>query len=72
MSFAHHRKIYEASDGEAWWLCRERGEVFILQERASGEMVSKKKLEDFLRDSGSSPQKDALMQVIGSLAQLGD
>jgi hypothetical protein len=72
MSFAHHRKIYEASDGEAWWLCRERGEVFILQERASGEVVSKKKLEDFLRDSGSSPQKDALMQVIGSLAQLGD
>jgi hypothetical protein len=72
MSFAHHRKIYEAGDGEAWWLCRERGVVFILQERASGEMVSKKKLEDFLSDSGSSPQKDALMQVIGSLAQLGD
>jgi hypothetical protein len=72
MSSAHHRKIYEASDGEAWWLCRERGEVFILEERASGEMVSKKELEDFLSDSGSSPQKDALMQIIGSLAQLGD
>jgi hypothetical protein len=72
MSLAHHRKIYESSDGEAWWLCRERGEVFILQERASGEMVSKKKLQDFFSDAGNSPPKDALMQIIGSLAQLGD
>jgi hypothetical protein len=71
MSFAHHRKIYEASDGDAWWLCRERGRVFILHERASGEMVAKKGLEDFLSDP-CSPQKDALMQIIGSFAQLAD
>lgn len=70
MSFTNHRKIYETPAGEGWWLCRERGEVFVLHERASGALVSKMDLEDFLSDKRGSPQKEALIKMIGSMVQL--
>ena len=65
------RKIYQSENGDSWWLCRENGDVFVLHEAnlPSGGMVTKIDLPQFLTSRREAPEKEALLAMIGELAQ---
>jgi hypothetical protein len=74
MSTGQQRKIYQSENGDSWWLCRERGTVFVLHEAnlPSGGAITKIALPQFLSSSGNPPERQALLELIGGLAQFTD
>jgi hypothetical protein len=72
MRSTYHRKFYSNDGGDSWWLCKEQCGLFVLHERDNGEMISKRELDRFLADPRFTPEKQALVNIIGSLAQLDE
>jgi len=74
MARGQQRKIYQSENGDSWWLCCERGTVLVLHEAniASGGAVTKIALGQFLSSSGNPPERQALLEMIGGLAQFTD
>lgn len=71
----HQRKIYQSSNGDSWWLCRDReqdGRVFILHEAntAAGGRATRIGIGEFLRTGNAGPEHQSLLRLIGELAQL--
>ena len=68
------RKIYQSENGDSWWLCRGDDTVFVLHESnlASGGTVTTFELTQFLSSDSNSPEKQALLEMIGGLAQRRD
>jgi hypothetical protein len=71
MSLGQHRKIYQSENGNSWWLCREQGAVFVLHEAnvSSDFVVTRVELSQFLSSGGKTPEKQALVEMIGGLTQ---
>jgi len=71
MSTGQQRKIYQSENGDSWWLCRERGTIFVLHEAnlPSGGATTRIALPQFLSSSGNPPETQALLQMIGDLTQ---
>lgn len=72
MSSGQQRKIYQSENGDTWWLCRnEGGGVFVLHQAnlPSGGKVTKLDLAQFLMGSRNSPEKLALLDMIGELTR---
>jgi hypothetical protein len=66
------RKIYHSENGDTWWLCRDdRGQVYILHEAnlASGGSSTKIQIGDFLAEGRAGPEHQALLKLIGTLAE---
>jgi hypothetical protein len=71
----HQRKIYQSSNGDSWWLCRDGGQdgqVFILHEAntAAGGRATRIGIGEFLRTGNAGPEHQSLLRLIGELAQL--
>ena len=69
----HQRKIYQSSNGDSWWLCRDQdGQVFILHEAntAAGGRATRIGIGEFLRTANAGPEHQSLLRLIGELAQL--
>jgi hypothetical protein len=64
------REIYHSTNGDRWLLCREGQRVFVLHNanEASGGKLTQIELGDFLRKGHSGPEHQALVQMIGHLA----
>jgi hypothetical protein len=62
------RKLYESSNGDRWYLIRNRGEVLVRHEAnaASGGHVEHISLAVFL-GGGDGPERQALVRLIESL-----
>ena len=64
-------EIYTSSNGDDWFLCRnESGHVYVVHQpaEASGGERAFVGLGDFLSNSTVGPEHEALLQMIGSLA----
>jgi hypothetical protein len=74
MSPGQQRKIYQSENGDSWWLCREKGAVFVLHEAnvPSGGMVTRMAFTQFLSSGRNAPEKQALWEMIGELTQCRD
>jgi hypothetical protein len=74
MSRGQQRKIYQSENGDSWWLCCEGGTVFVMHEAnlPSGGAITKIALAQFLSSGGNPPEKQALLEMIGGLAQFND
>ena len=69
---SHQRKIYQSSNGDSWWLCRDqKGHVFILHE-ASGGHATHIGIGEFLRTGNAGPEHQSLLRIVGELAQLDE
>jgi hypothetical protein len=68
------RKIYQSENGDSWWLCRGEDVVFVLHEAnvSSGGMATRIELPQFLSSGRNAPEKQALLAMIGELAQCID
>jgi hypothetical protein len=68
------RKIYQSEIGDSWWLCQGEDALFVLHEASvpSGGTATKIELAQFLSSDGASPEKRALLRMIGELAQCKD
>jgi hypothetical protein len=67
----YHRKFYTSKNGDEWWLCREEGgRVLVLHEAnlSSGIKITKMEIAEFLDTTGTGPQHQALLRLIGELA----
>jgi hypothetical protein len=66
------REIYRSSNGDRWCLAREPGSqhVFVLHEPnlPSGGKPSRIEIGVFLAQGRSGPEQQALLRLIGSLA----
>jgi hypothetical protein len=62
------RKLYESSNGDRWYLIRNKGEVLVRHEgnAASGGHVEHISLAAFL-GGGEGPEQQALVRLIESL-----
>ena len=64
-------EIYKSSNGDTWFLCRnELGHVYVVHEpnEASGGKPSAVGIGDFLSQQKVGPEHEALLGLIGSLA----
>ena len=65
------KQLYASPNGDRWWLARytDTGRVFIkhVPNAASGGQESTIELAEFLSRPGNSPEKQALVRLIGSL-----
>jgi hypothetical protein len=69
---SHQRKIYQSSNGDSWWLCRDQnGHVLILHE-GSGGHATHIGIGEFLRTGNVGPEHQSLLRLIGELAQLNE
>lgn len=68
--------IHAASNDDRWFLClgEEPTDVFVLHEPngPSGGRPSRVKLQDFLASAAGSPERLALLDMIGSLVAVPD
>jgi hypothetical protein len=66
------RNVYVAANGDSWWLCRGDDRVFVLHEGslASGGKANKFELSEFFSSATPGPEHQALIQLIGRLAEL--
>ena len=71
MSSSHQRKIHQSENGDSWWLCQGRSDVFVLYEanEASGGHVTRVELAQMLGIGTNAPAKQALLKMIGGLVQ---
>ncbi len=67
------REIYASPQGDRWYLARQAAshQVFIqhVGNPASGGHVSHVELRAFLSREGNAPEKQALLRLIGTLAE---
>jgi hypothetical protein len=64
------RKLYSSSNGDAWYLCRDRsGQIVVSHEPnlASGGKSSQIDIGTFLNKGNKGPEHQALLQLIGEL-----
>lgn len=64
------RRLYQSSNGDAWYLCRGRdGKIVVAHEPSEGSGLNNSVLEIglFLTTAGAAPQHQALLQLIGEL-----
>jgi hypothetical protein len=66
---SQEREIYHSTNGDRWFLCRDRERVFVLHNanEASGGKLTQIELGDFLRKGNSGPEHQALIQMIGRI-----
>jgi len=57
-------EIYRSSNGDRWLLIRERHVVRHEPNLASGGRVTEVPIEEFLARTGSSPQNEALRDIL--------
>jgi hypothetical protein len=65
------RLIYQSSSGDAWYLARNgASDVFVrhVPNQPSGGSVSEISVASFLTQSGSGPEHQQLLRLIGTLA----
>ena len=64
------KQLYASSNGDVWLLMRDRqaGSVFVRHQAnmQSGGRVTDTALEDFLKQAGEPPEKQALLNLAGS------
>ena len=68
------RRLYTSSNGDKWFLCRERnGGVVVSHEPnvSSAGKVSQVELADFLAKQNQGPEHQALRQLIAELVDPG-
>jgi hypothetical protein len=68
---SYQRKIYQGSNGESWWLCRDQSDrVFILHETngQSGAQTARIEIGEFFTTANPGPEQRSLL--IGGLAEL--
>ena len=64
------RRIYTSSNGDKWFLCRERsGKVVVSHEpnQSSGRETSQMQISDFLAKQNLGPEHKALYHLIAEL-----
>ena len=64
-------EIYTSSNGDTWCLCKnEAGHVYVVHEpnKASGGKASAVGLGEFLSQASTGPEHEALLRMIGGLA----
>lgn len=64
-------QVLHQQKGDEWWLCREEGgRVLVLHEAnlSSGIKITKMEIAEFLDTTGTGPQHQALLRLIGELA----
>lgn len=65
------RDLYRSANGDRWQLIRDdTGRVFVRHEgnRPSGGTVTDSEIGAFLSGGGLGPEKQALLRIIGTLA----
>ncbi len=71
---SERRELYRSPNGDAWYLGREpqNGHAFVIHQPnpASGGHVSHIELGAFLLQGGSSPERQALLRLIGTLVDV--
>ena len=67
------RQLYQGSNGDRWLLVRDpaTGRVFVRHEPnvASGGQVTDSEIGSFLSQSGTGPEKQELLRLIGTLVK---
>jgi hypothetical protein len=69
------REFYKSSNGDRWFLCRERsGHVIVLHEAnaASGGHSTHMEVSEILRAGNRTPERAALLRLIGELVSPED
>jgi hypothetical protein len=64
------RELYSSANGDAWYLCRENGDVFVEHQPnlASGGQTSRTPIATFLARGPLGPEHQELIRLIGTLA----
>jgi hypothetical protein len=69
------REFYRSSNGDRWFLCRGRsGHVVVLHaaNEASGGHTSEMEVSEFLKAGNRTPERAALLHLIGELVSPAD
>jgi hypothetical protein len=69
------REFYKSSNGDRWFLCRGRtGHVFVLHEAnlPAGGHTKEMEISELLRPGNRTPERAALLQLIGELVSPSD
>lgn len=64
------RRLYNSSNGDKWYLCRERSGVVVVSHEPSEESggeTSQVDLAEFLAKENQGPEHEALRQLIAEL-----
>jgi len=71
---SERRELYRSPNGDSWFLGREpeNGHAFIIHQpnSPSGGRLTHIELGAFLRDGADSPEKQALLRLIGTLVDV--
>jgi hypothetical protein len=67
------RQLYASPNGDRWYLVRQAAsqQVYVqhVANAASGGHVTRIEIGDFLNRSGHAPEQQALLRLIGTLAE---
>lgn len=70
---SHEREIYRSPDGDCWYVACDAntGNGYVLHQpnSASGGLMTRIEVADFLGENDNAPQQRALLRLIGTLAE---